>query len=66
MLTIDTLHAGYDGTDALHGVSVEIARGTIVAAVGANGAGKSTLINAISRLVKVRAGTIRFEGEDIT
>jgi branched-chain amino acid transport system ATP-binding protein len=66
MLNIEGLRAGYKGTEALHGVSLEIAAGTIVAAVGANGAGKSTLINAISRLVDVTSGRITFDGEDIT
>ncbi|SAK79956.1 ABC transporter ATP-binding protein [Caballeronia ptereochthonis] len=66
MLNISGLRAGYKGTEALHGVSLEIAAGTIVAAVGANGAGKSTLINAISRLVDVTSGRITFDGEDIT
>ncbi|WP_434106454.1 ABC transporter ATP-binding protein [Paraburkholderia caffeinilytica] len=65
MLKIDGLRAGYKGTEALHGLSLEIKQGSIVSAVGANGAGKSTLINAISRLVDVNAGSITFDGEDI-
>ena len=65
MLQIEGLRAGYKGTEALHGISMEIRSGSIVSAVGANGAGKSTLINAISRLVDVKAGSIRFDGEDI-
>ncbi|NIF81114.1 ABC transporter ATP-binding protein [Paraburkholderia sp. Cy-641] len=65
MLKIDGLRAGYKGTEALHGLSLEIKQGSIVSAVGANGAGKSTLINAISRLVEVNAGSITFDGEDI-
>jgi branched-chain amino acid transport system ATP-binding protein len=66
MLSIKNLRAGYKGTEALHGVSLDIAAGSIVAAVGANGAGKSTLINAISRLVDVTSGSIVFDGADIT
>jgi branched-chain amino acid transport system ATP-binding protein len=65
MLKIDGLRAGYKGTEALHGISLEIREGTIVSAVGANGAGKSTLINAISRLVDINAGSITFNGRDI-
>jgi branched-chain amino acid transport system ATP-binding protein len=65
MLKIDGLRAGYKGTEALHGISLEIREGTIVSAVGANGAGKSTLINAISRLVDVNAGSMTFNGRDI-
>ncbi|SAL42045.1 ABC transporter ATP-binding protein [Caballeronia humi] len=65
MLKIDGLRAGYKGTEALHGISLEIREGTIVSAVGANGAGKSTLINAISRLVDINAGSMTFNGRDI-
>lgn len=65
MLKIEGLRAGYKGTEALHGISLEIREGTIVSAVGANGAGKSTLINAISRLVHINAGSITFDGKNI-
>ena len=65
MLKIEGLRAGYKGTEALHGISLEIRQGTIVAAVGANGAGKSTLINTLSRLVDVNAGAIIFDGQNI-
>jgi branched-chain amino acid transport system ATP-binding protein len=65
MLKIEGLRAGYKGTEALHGISLEIRQGTIVAAVGANGAGKSTLINTLSRLVDVNAGAITFDGQNI-
>ena len=65
MLRIENLRAGYNGSEALHSVSVKIARGTIVSVVGANGAGKSTLINTISRLVAVGSGAIFFEDKDI-
>ncbi|MEO7040114.1 MAG: ABC transporter ATP-binding protein [Candidatus Elarobacter sp.] len=51
---------------ALEDVSLRAAAGTIVALVGANGAGKTSLLRAISGLVRVRAGTIRFDAEDIT
>ena len=65
MLRIENLRAGYRGSDALHSVSIQVARGAIVAVVGANGAGKSTLINAVSRLVTANSGAILFEGENI-
>ena len=65
MLRIENLRAGYSGSEALHSVSIEVKRGTIVSVVGANGAGKSTLINAISRIVTVNAGSIRLDGTDI-
>ncbi len=66
MLRVEKLVAGYKGSTALHGVSVDVKAGTIVSVVGANGAGKSTLINTISRLVKVSAGAILFEGADLS
>ncbi len=65
MLRIENLRAGYRGSDALHSVSLSVARGAIVSVVGANGAGKSTLINAISRLVTTNSGAILFEEENI-
>lgn len=65
MLKVEGLHAGYGKLEVVHGVSVEVAQGSIVTVVGANGAGKSTLINSISRLVNVFAGSISFNGQDI-
>ncbi len=65
MLRTENLNAGYMGSDALHSLSIHIPRGTIVAVVGANGAGKSTLINAISRLVTINSGAIRFGEHNI-
>jgi branched-chain amino acid transport system ATP-binding protein len=66
MLKVENLKAGYKGTEALHGVSMAVEAGQIVAVVGANGAGKSTLVNSISRLVSVHGGRITFDGADIS
>lgn len=58
--------AGYlPGVDILTGCSLELNAGEIVGIIGPNGAGKSTLLKAIFGLVEVRAGSIRFEQEDI-
>ena len=66
MLRIENLRAGYGKSEALHGVSVSIGAGKVVALIGANGAGKSTLVNTISRLLPVGSGLIEFEGRDVT
>jgi branched-chain amino acid transport system ATP-binding protein len=50
-LGIEGLHAGYDGPDVLHGISLRVGKGQIVTVVGSNGHGKSTLLRTISGLV---------------
>jgi branched-chain amino acid transport system ATP-binding protein len=66
LLEIDGLAVAYDGMRALQDVSLRAEAGTIVALIGANGAGKTSLLRAISGLVRAQAGTIRFDGDDIT
>lgn len=66
MLEVRDLHAGYGLTRVLEGVSLHVNAGEIVAVLGSNGAGKTTLNMAISGLVKPRAGSVIFEGRDIT
>lgn len=66
MLRIDGVTAHYGRIQALHGIDMEIRPGELVALVGANGAGKSTLLNCISGLLPATAGSISFEGQDIT
>jgi branched-chain amino acid transport system ATP-binding protein len=65
-LATEDLVASYGGVVALHGVSIDAAKGTITAVLGANGAGKTTLLRAISGLVRVRRGFVRLDGEDVT
>ncbi len=66
MLEISGLHAGYSGNEVLHGVSIAVGEGDMVAIIGPNGAGKSTLLNCISGLLASTGGTIRLAGKDIT
>lgn len=65
MLEIEDLRVAYGELFALHGVSLAIQRGEMVALVGPNGAGKTTLLKAVSGLLPARAGVIRWEGEII-
>jgi branched-chain amino acid transport system ATP-binding protein len=66
MLTVENLHVYYGGIHALKGISFEVAEGQVVSILGANGAGKSTTLRSVSGLVKPQAGSIRFEGEDLS
>ena len=66
LLEVSGLCAGYGKIEILHGVDVALAAGTLCAIVGANGAGKTTLLLAISAIIQKRAGTVRFDGEDVT
>lgn len=65
MLEIDGVHVAYGGLKALDGVSVKVGGGDFVSIVGPNGAGKTTLFKAISGVVKLVAGRILFEGQDL-
>ena len=61
LLELKGVEARYGPIRALHGVSLEVADGEVVAILGANGAGKSTTLRAVSGLVR-RRGEIRFDG----
>ncbi|MGK5672599.1 ABC transporter ATP-binding protein [Micromonospora sp. URMC 106] len=66
LLEIDDVSLLYGRIQALHGISLTVDEGEIVALIGANGAGKSTTMRAISGIRPVATGSIRFNGEDIT
>jgi len=66
LLSCRGVDVAYDKVQVLFGVDVDIHQGEIVALLGTNGAGKSTLLKAVSGLVTPIAGTITFEGRDIT
>lgn len=65
LLEIDGLDVAYGKVNVLNRVRLTVAAGEVVALLGTNGAGKSTLLKAVSGLVPARAGSIRFDGEDL-
>src|SRR5512143_1392652 len=65
MLKLHSLVAGYDGSDVLKGVTLDVEKGSITCIVGPNGAGKSTVLRVISGLLKPRIGTLTFDGHSI-
>ena len=65
LLEVADVVAGYGETDILHGVSIAVTEGEIVTIIGPNGCGKSTLMKAIVGLVRTKAGTVIFRGQDI-
>ncbi|RZJ25109.1 MAG: ABC transporter ATP-binding protein [Haliea sp.] len=66
MLNIKNLAVNYGAIEALRGVSLQVKAGEVVTIIGGNGAGKSTLMKAISGLEPALAGSIDFQGQDIT
>lgn len=66
ILKLNNIVAGYDGSDVLKGVNLEIQTGSITCIVGPNGAGKSTVLRTISGLLKPRLGEIIFNGRKIS
>ncbi len=66
LLEVDDLCVNYGRIEAIRNVSFTVGEGEVVTLIGANGAGKTTTMKTISGLRPVRAGSIRFKGEDIT
>jgi len=64
LLELENVHAGYGPTAVLHGVSLEVPEGGVVALLGANGAGKTTTLRAITGGVRW-SGDIRFDGQSL-
>jgi branched-chain amino acid transport system ATP-binding protein len=66
LLRIAGLGVRYGAIRALHGIDLEVHAAEIVTLIGSNGAGKTTLLRAISGLVPPSAGSIHFQGVDVT
>ncbi len=65
LLLLRDLKVSYGPVEALHGISLEVRPGELVALIGANGAGKTTTLGAVSGLAAATGGSIRFEGGDL-
>jgi urea transport system ATP-binding protein len=66
MLNVSNIDLYYGASQALHGVSVTAEQGKVTCILGRNGVGKTSLIRAISGLSSTRAGSLMFDGKDIT
>jgi branched-chain amino acid transport system ATP-binding protein len=62
LLEVERIEVAYGRARAVNGATVRVAEGSITAIVGPNGAGKTSLVKAVSGLVAIRAGQIRFRG----
>ena len=65
LLGIEGLAVSYGGIRALKGIALEVARGEIVAMIGANGAGKTTTLKTIMKLLPIAAGKVVYDGTDL-
>jgi branched-chain amino acid transport system ATP-binding protein len=66
LLEVEDLCVNYGRIEAIRNISFNVEEGEVVTLIGANGAGKTTTMKTVSGLRAVRAGSIRFAGEDIT
>jgi branched-chain amino acid transport system ATP-binding protein len=66
MLSVREIHTYYGETQALFGVSLDVAAGEVVALLGPNGAGKTTTLRSILGLSPARRGSVSFDGANVT
>jgi branched-chain amino acid transport system ATP-binding protein len=66
ILALRDIRAGYGPIEVVHGVSLEVATGSVMALLGPNGAGKTTLLNVCSGTLAPNSGDVFFEGADVT
>jgi len=65
-LAAEDIRAGYGAGDIIHGVSVQVAAGTVASVVGPNGSGKSTLLKSLCGVIRPSAGRVRVGDRDIS
>lgn len=66
LLEVEGLCVNYGHIEAIRDITFNVEEGSVATLIGANGAGKSTTLKTLSGLRKVRAGTVKFDGKDIT
>ena len=66
LLELDDVNVAYGRIQALRGITLRVEEGQIVALIGANGAGKTTTMKAISGILGLQSGAMRFDGDDLT
>jgi len=66
LLELEDAVLNYGKIEALHGISLEVAEGEIVALIGANGAGKTSTMRALSGVRGLASGKVTFQGEDVS
>ena len=65
MLEVRGLVAGYGKVEVLHGLNIDVAKGSLVTLIGSNGAGKTTTLRALSGMIAPQSGSIRLAGAEI-
>jgi branched-chain amino acid transport system ATP-binding protein len=66
LLEVEGLCVNYGHIEAIRDISFNVPEGSVTTLIGANGAGKTTTLKTLSGIRKVRAGTVKFDGKDIT
>ncbi|MGB3680917.1 MAG: ABC transporter ATP-binding protein [Rubrobacteraceae bacterium] len=64
-LAVHDVRVGYGADDKLHGVTLEVPKGSFLAVVGPNGSGKSTLLRTMARALEPRLGTVLLDGQEV-
>lgn len=66
LLEVRSLKVAYGGINAVKGIDLDVRAGELVTLIGANGAGKTTTLKALAGLIKPAAGSVRYDGDDVT